>query len=239
MKLNTNKQHRFSRLEKIISTENLHFLANKCVLVLGCGGVGGYVCEALARSNIGTIILVDYDIVDETNINRQIIALSSTIGQKKVDVLEKRIHDINPDCEVVKIDDFIQADNLNSLFSYPIHFFVDACDTVSTKKEVIKQCLNRRIPFISSMGTGNKFDPAQLEIVDVRKTVNDPLARIIRKFVKDEKISERVMVLSSRELPIKIQDRTPGSTAFVPSSAGLLIASYIVRYFIDKNKKSF
>ena len=232
MNLNTNKYHKFERLSKVVGEDSLAILEKKCVLVLGCGGVGGYVCEALARSNIGFLILVDYDVVDETNINRQIIALQSTIGKKKVDVLEDRIHDINPGCKIIKVDSFIDSKNLSSLFSYPIDYFVDACDTMTTKKEVIRECLNRKVPFISSMGTGNKLDPSKLEIIDIRKTQNDPLARILRKFVKDERISGKVPVICSSELPVKTHDRTPGSTAFVPSSAGLLIASYIVRDFL-------
>lgn len=228
------KQLKFSRLEKVIGSDNLNNLNNKTVLVLGVGGVGGYVVESLARSNIGTLIIVDYDKVEESNINRQIIALNSTIGKSKVDVLEARIKDINSGCKVIKIDKFIDNNNFNELFDNNIDYFVDACDTVLVKKLVIKECLKRNIPFISSMGTGNKLDPSKLEIIDIRKTVNDPLARILRKFVKDEKINKKVMVLSSTELPIKTGDRTPGSTAFVPSSAGLLIASYIVRSFIDK-----
>ena len=226
--------HKFSRLEKIIGTDNLNNIQNKSVLVLGVGGVGGYVVEALARSNIGTLILVDYDKVDVTNINRQIVALNSTIGKSKVDVLEKRIKDINGGCKVIKIDKFIDENNYLELFDNNIDYFVDACDTVLVKKLVIKECLKRSIPFISSMGTGNKLDPSKLEITDIRKTVNDPLARILRKFIKDEKINKKVMVLSSKELPIKTGDRTPGSSAFVPSSAGLLIASYIIRSFINK-----
>lgn len=228
----TIKAHKFSRLTKIIGDDSLNVLSNKTVLVLGCGGVGGYVVEALARSSVGRLIIVDYDIVDCSNINRQIIALDSTIGLKKVDVLEKRINDINGECSVVKIDDFIDKDNFTDLFKIDIDFFVDACDTVSTKKVAILECLNRHIPFISCMGTGNKFDPSKLEITDIRRTINDPLARMLRKFVKDEKINDKILVLSSSELPVKTGDRTPGSTAFVPSSAGLLIASYVVRYFI-------
>ena len=228
------KQLKFSRLEKIIGSDKVNDLSNKSVLVLGVGGVGGYVVESLARSNIGTLIIVDYDKVEESNINRQIIALNSTIGKSKVDVLEERIKDINSGCKVIKIDKFIDNNNFNELFDNNIDYFVDACDTVLVKKLVIKECLKINIPFISSMGTGNKLDPSKLEIIDIRKTVNDPLARLLRKFVKDEKINKKVMVLSSKELPIKTGERTPGSTAFVPSSAGLLIASYIVRSFIDK-----
>ena len=228
------QKHKFSRLEKIIGTDALTNLQNKSVLVLGVGGVGGYVVESLARSNIGTLILVDYDKVEETNINRQIIALESTIGKSKVDVFEERIKDINSGCKVIKIDKFIDENNFLELFDNHIDYFVDACDTVLVKKLVIKECLKRNIPFISSMGTGNKLDPSKLEITDIRKTVNDPLARILRKFIKDEKINKKVMVLSSTEIPIKTGDRTPGSSSFVPPSAGLLIASYIVRSFIKK-----
>ena len=234
--MNFQEQHKFKRLEMLIGSDNLNILKNKSVLILGVGGVGGYVAEALSRSNIGTLILVDYDIVDVTNINRQIIALESTIGKKKVDVLEERIKDINSGCKIIKIDKFIDLNNLEDLFKYNIDFFVDACDTVTTKKEVIKKCLDKDIDFISSMGTGNKLDPSKLEIIDIRKTINDPLARILRKFIKDEKINKKVMVLSSKELPIKTGERTPGSTAFVPSSAGLLIASYIIRKFINNEK---
>ena len=227
-----NKRLRFSRFIKVIGDSNLDLLASKSVLVLGCGGVGGYVVEALARSGIGQIIIVDYDVVEESNINRQIIALESTIGKYKIDVLEKRIKDINKECNIIKIDNFIDKDNYLELFDYKIDFFVDCCDTVIVKKLVMKECLERNISFISSMGTGNKMDPSKLEICDIRKTLNDPLARILRKYVKDEKINKKVMVLSSRELPIKTGDRIPGSTAFVPASAGLLIASYIVRELI-------
>lgn len=229
-----NLDNKFSRLEKVIGKENLNDLKNKSVLILGCGGVGGYVVESLARSGIGTLILVDFDVIDESNINRQIIALDSTIGKNKVDVFEERIKDINKACKIIKINKFIDENNINELFDYNIDFFVDACDAVPTKKAVIKECLKRKIKFISSMGTGNKLDPSKLEITDIRKTINDPLARIIRKFVKDEKINSKILVLSSKEVPIKTGESTPGSTAFVPSSAGLLISSYIVNYFIKK-----
>ena len=226
--------HKFSRLVKVIGEDDFSILNKSKVLVLGCGGVGGYVVEALARSGIGTLVIVDFDNIDESNINRQIIALDSTVGLKKVDVLEKRIKDINRDCNVVKIDKFIAVDNLDELFNCDIDFFVDACDTTSVKKEIIKKCLNKKIKFISCMGTGNKLDPSKLEIIDIRKTSNDPLARMIRKFVKDEKINDKVMVLCSSEVPVKTGDRTPGSTAFVPPAAGLMIASYVVKKLLKR-----
>ena len=225
---------RFSRLRKVIGEDAVNLLHDKTVLVLGCGGVGGYVLEALVRSNIGRVIIVDYDVIAKSNINRQIIALESTIGLKKVDVLEKRLKDINSNCEIIKIDKFIDEENILELFNYEIDFFVDACDTVRTKKAVILQCLSKKIKFISCMGTGYKLDPCKLEIVDIRKTNNDPLARIMRKFVKDNKINSKVMVLSSGEVPVKTGESTPGSSAFVPSCAGLLIASYVVKELIKK-----
>lgn len=228
--------HKFDRFKKLISEDSFENISSKTVLVVGVGGVGGYVVEALVRSGIGKIIIVDGDVVDETNINRQIIALSSTVGQSKVDVFEKRIKDINEKCEVIKINKFIDASNIDILFDYEFDYLVDACDTVSTKLALIDRCILEKRKFISSMGTGNKLDPSMLEIVDVRKTVNDPLARIVRKHVKDKRINDKVLVLSSRELPIKTGDRTPGSTSFVPNSAGLLIASYIIRTFINEDK---
>lgn len=225
---------KFLRLRKIISSETVDLLHSKTVLVLGCGGVGGYVCEALVRSNIGRIIIVDFDTISESNINRQIIALESTLGLKKVDVLEKHLKDINSSCEVIKIDKFIDEDNIIDLFKYDIDYFVDACDTVKTKKKVIDLCFEKSVKFISCMGTGNRFDPTKLEVVDIRKTNNDPLARIMRKYIKDKKINKKVMVLSSSEVPVKTGEAVPGSSAFVPSAAGLIIASYVFKELINK-----
>lgn len=226
----------FARLEKMIGEEKMEILKNKTILILGVGGVGGYVAEALARSGIGKLILVDFDAIELTNINRQVIALHSTIGRKKVEVFKERIQDIHPLCEVLTYDLFYQEENKNILFENEIDYVVDACDTIESKKLIIKECLKRKIPFISSMGTGNKFDPSKLYITDIRKTINDPLARILRKWVKEERIKEKITVLSSSELPIKTKDRTPGSTAFVPPSAGLLIASKVVCDLIEEKE---
>lgn len=225
----------FSRLELLLGEKKISSLTEKTVLILGVGGVGGYVAEALARSGIGRIILVDADCVDITNINRQLIALHSTIGKKKVELWKQRIYDINPNCEVFTIDSFITAENLELLFCHSIDFFVDACDTVETKKCVMKKCLELTIPFLSCMGTAKKMDPSKLEIVDIRNTYNDPLARIMRKFVRDEKLQGKILVLFSEELPMEGEGL--GSTAFVPSSAGLLIASYVVCSFLKQKKE--
>ena len=222
---------KFERLELIIGNK-VNDLSNKTILVLGCGGVGGYTIESLVRSNIGKIIIVDNDIVNESNINRQIIALNSTIGKYKVDVFKKRIKDINSNCKVKTIKEFITKDNIDILFKEHIDYLVDACDTIETKKELIKECLKRNIKLISSMGTGNKLDPSKLKITTLDKTEYDPIAKILRKYCRDNKINKKIIVLSSTERPIKTNNRTVGSTSFVPSSAGLLITSYIIKDLI-------
>lgn len=221
----------FERVETLIGSDNLEKIKKKTVLVLGIGGVGGYVVESLVRCGISNIIIVDHDIVDETNLNRQIIALNSTIGKKKVDVMEERIKNINKECNVIKYDLFFDSNTKDEILNNKIDFIVDSCDSVNSKKLIIEEAIKRKIDFISSMGTANKLDPTKLEITDIRKTVNDPLARIMRKFVKDSKIKDKVVVLSSTELPKK-NGTVLGSVSFVPSSAGLLITSYIINKII-------
>ena len=216
------------RFHKLLNESQITKLLNTSVLVIGVGGVGSFAVESLARSGIKRLVLVDYDIVDISNLNRQLGALNSTVGLKKIDVLKHRINDINPNIEVITIDTKITIDNIDLLFNNDIDYLVDACDTIETKKEIIRQCLKRNIKFISSMGTGNKFDPSKLSITDIRKTSYDPIARIIRKMIKDEHINSKIPVVSSSEKGINIHDRTPGSNSFVPSSAGLLCASYVI-----------
>lgn len=220
----------FSRVSMLI---DINQLKNKTVAIVGIGGVGGYVAESLARSDVGKLILVDYDVVDETNINRQIIALHSTIGKEKVSLMEERIHDICEDTQVVSYRIMYGEENRYDIFSEKIDFLVDACDIVRSKQILITECLNRGIPFISSMGTGNRLDPSKLTVTDLAKTEGDPLARIMRKWAKDRGIRTPIPVLYSSELPIKTGTRQPGSLIFVPASAGLLIGSYIVRYFLS------
>lgn len=220
----------FSRVSMLI---DINQLKNKTVAIVGIGGVGGYVAESLARSGVGKLILVDYDVVDETNINRQIIALHSTIGKEKISLMEERIHDICEDTQVVSYRIMYGEENRYDIFSEKIDFLVDACDIVRSKQILITECLNRGIPFISSMGTGNRLDPSKLTVTDLAKTEGDPLARIMRKWAKDRGIRTPIPVLYSSELPIKTGTRQPGSLIFVPASAGLLIGSYIVRYFLS------
>lgn len=218
----------FVRLKLLVGEKKFKKINESSVLVLGLGGVGSYAVEALVRSGIGKIILVDKDIIDVTNLNRQLMSLVSNIGQNKTDVFEKRIKDINPDCQIIKITDKITNDNINLLFENNPTYIIDACDTIETKKALIRECLNRNIKFISSMGTGNKINPSLLKIVDIRKTNYDPIARIIRKMVKDENLKGKITVICSSEKPVKREGKTIASNAFVPSTAGLLCTSYVI-----------
>lgn len=224
----------FDRFELLIGKDILNDISKKTVLIVGVGGVGGYTAVSLARSGVCNLIIIDFDIVDISNINRQVIAFHSTIGKKKVDVLEEMLKDINPRINVIKHDIFLNKDNIFGVFEkYNLDYVVDACDSVDTKKAIIKYCLDKEINFVSSMGTGNKFSPSFLSITDIRKTVNDPLARIMRKWVKDNKINKKIMVLSSSEQPKKT-GRVVGSTSYVPASAGLMITSHIINDIIKK-----
>lgn len=222
----------FDRFEKMIGPVNLDQIKQKKVIVIGLGGVGGHVVLSLIRSGISNITLVDYDIVDITNLNRQVVAKRSTIGKKKTDVMKEIILDINPDCNINIIDTFLDNNNINNIITNEYDYVIDACDTVDAKKSIIKTCIAKKIKLISSMGTGNKLDPSKLEITDIRKTINDPLARIMRKWVKDEKIKEKITVLSSSEVPIRVKG-VVSSNSFVPGSAGLLITSWIINNIIS------
>lgn len=224
----------FDRLKLLIGEDNLLLINKTKVLVVGVGGVGGECVVSLVRSGIENITIIDFDKVDISNINRQVVAYHSTIGKKKVDVLESIIKDINPSCNVNKYDIFLDKNNIKEILDKEKpDYIIDCCDSVETKKEIIEESLIRKIPFISSMGTGNKMNPSQLEIVDIRKTNNDPLARIFRKWVKDNKINDKIPVLCSKEVPIH-SGRVVASNSFVPNSAGLLISSYVIRKIIKK-----
>lgn len=226
--------NRFQRLELLYGKDNVSKLNKSTILVLGLGGVGGYVVEALARCGVGKLILIDSDKVDITNINRQIIALNDTVGKYKTDCFKERIKLINEECEVVLINEFIDKSNYLTIFSEKIDFVVDAIDSVETKELVIKYCLENDINIISSMGTGNRIDPSKLQIIDIKKTSYDPIARKVRKYLKDNNINKKLNVCFSSEIPNKKIDKIIPSNSFVPSSAGLLIASYVVNKIINK-----
>lgn len=215
-----------NRLNKIIDDNTLNEIRSKTILIIGLGGVGGHALESIVRMGVNNIIIVDNDVVDETNLNRQLLSLRSNIGEYKVDVAKKRVLDINPDCNIITINKFIDSTNYKELFCYDIDYIIDACDTVTTKILLIEECLNRNIKIISCMGTGNKFHPEMLEICELKKTSYDPLAKVIRNKFKNEK--RKIMVVYSKEEGVKIEDRTPGSTSLVPSAAGIMCASYVI-----------
>ena len=214
------------RLNKIVDNNTMDSIINKTVLIIGLGGVGGSALESIVRMGINNIIVVDNDVVDETNLNRQLLSKRSNIGEKKTDVAKKRVLDINPNCNIVTINKFIDSTNYLELFSYNIDYVIDACDTVTTKILLIEECLNRNIKIISCMGTGNKFHPEMLEICEIKKTSYDPLAKVIRNKFRNEK--RKIMVVYSKEEGIKISDRIPGSTSLVPPAAGIMCAIYII-----------
>ncbi len=221
----------FDRLSSLIGKENLEKITFKKVLVIGVGGVGGYVVEGLVRSGIEDITLIDGDKVDASNINRQIIALNSTIGEYKVDVFKRRILDINPNVKVQTKNEFVTTDMLKSLRLEDYDYIVDAIDDVKVKVELAKYSLEHDLFLISSTGTARKMDPSKLLITTLDKTSYDPLAKRMRQELKSYN-TKKLVVLASTETPYNIQDESLGSSAFVPSSGGLLIASYIINDII-------
>lgn len=228
--------HQNSRTELVMGPEALEILKEKHVCIFGVGGVGGFVTEALARSGIGALDIVDNDDVALTNLNRQIIATNSTLGQAKVDVLEKRIHDINPDIRVNKFQTFYMPECAHQFDLSKYDYVVDAIDTVTAKLDIIRRCDDVGTPIISAMGCGNRFDPTQLVVTDIYKTSMDPLAKVVRRELRKSGV-KKLKVVCSTEPPIipyaseeKTARRTvPGSTPFVPATAGLIIASVVVR----------
>ncbi|MBQ9645729.1 MAG: tRNA threonylcarbamoyladenosine dehydratase [Prevotella sp.] len=216
----------------LFGSEAVSTLSKSRVAVFGVGGVGGYAVEVLARSGVGCIHLIDNDRVSITNLNRQIVALHSTIGQYKVDVAEKRIHDINPACEVVTHKMFYLPENADELNLGSFDYVIDCIDTVSAKLEIIRRCHGLGVKLISSMGAANKFDATAFRVADIEKTTVDPLAKVIRKKLRKEGI-KGVKVVFSEEEPQKSADRnTPASNAFVPAAAGLVVGAEVVKDII-------
>ena len=225
----------FERLELLIG-DKINEIYKKNILVLGLGGVGSYAVEALIRSGISNITIVDNDIIDITNINRQLMTNNQNIGNYKTDEIEKRILSINPNCKIKKVTEFITINNINDLNISSYDYIVDACDTISIKLELIRICSKCKTKLISCMGTGNKMNPSKLQIMEIRRTSYDPIAKIIRKMVKDEKIKGKVMVVSSDETPNVKIDKVIPSNSFVPATAGLLCASYVINDIVgDSN----
>lgn len=221
----------FERVVSFVGENNLLKIKSKKVLVVGLGGVGGYAMESLIRSGIHNIILIDYDKVEASNLNRQIITNKNNIGKYKVDVAKERILNINPECNVTTLNIFLDKSNINTLDNYDIDYIIDACDSVEAKKLLIDYSLDKHIKLISSMGTANKINPTKLEILDIRKTSYDPLAKILRKYVIEKKTNAKVMVVSSTEQPIRKD--VLSSLIFVPSTAGILCANYVIKDIIN------
>lgn len=243
--------HQFSRTELAIGPEGLQRMKDSTVAVLGIGGVGSIAAEALARTGVGRIILIDKDVVDITNVNRQIHALTTTVGQPKADLMRDRIKLINPDCDVISLRMFYTEETYEQLFSYPLDYVLDASDTIVYKIHLIKQCLERGIPVISSMGAANKMDPSRFQVADISKTHTDPIARVVRTKLRKDGIKKGVKVVFSDEEPIKPREdvtqrivpdnapeirkaqQPPSSNAFVPPVAGLIMVSVAVKELLE------
>lgn len=223
----------FEREIKLIGTEKFNKIQSKTVIVIGVGGVGGYAVEALVRGGISNIIIIDYDKIDLTNLNRQIIAKQNNIGSYKTETIKNRIKSINPNCNVTIINKKLDSNNIDNIFEQKIDYIVDACDTLQVKQKLITIAITKKIKLISSMGTGNKLNPELLKITDIRKTSYDPLAKKIRKFVNDNQIKEKIMVVSSTEQPKKTVNPI-GTISFVPAVAGMLCASYVINDIIKE-----
>ena len=238
----------FIRTRLLVGDEPLERLKNAKVAVFGVGGIGGYAVEALARSGVGTLHLYDDDTVSESNLNRQLAALHSTIGQPKAEVMAQRVRDINPACQVEAIRLFYLPQNADQVDLSPYNYVVDCIDTVAAKLELVTRCNALQVKIISAMGTGNKFDPSALVVTDISKTQGCPLARTVRKELRKRGI-HHLKVVYSTELPASplrsadyeppqttetrpgstARRDTPGSTPFVPAAAGLLLASAVAR----------
>lgn len=249
--------NQFSRTELLFGKEAMDILENSRVAVFGVGGVGGYTVEALVRSGVGAIDVIDDDKVCLTNLNRQIIATRKTIGQYKTDVCKERIHDINPNCEVTVHKCFFLPETKDQFDFSKYDYVVDAIDTVSGKIALVMQAKEHNTPIICSMGAGNKMDPTAFEVSDIYKTSVDPLARVMRYELKRRKV-RKLKVVYSKEIPIKPMEDTensckhhcvcppgtekkctarrqiPGSNAFVPSTVGLIIAGEVIKDLIKK-----
>ena len=207
--------------------DNIDKFINSKVLIVGVGGVGGACMEALVRMGLKYIAVIDNDVFDNSNLNRQLLSNINNIGHSKVKEAALRAKSINPDIFVEEHEMFLNESNFGEIDLSKYDYVIDCCDTVTTKLLLIKECLKKNVKIISSMGTGNRVDPTKLEIMSIWKTNYDPLAKIMRKLLRDNGIKDKVMVLSSNEIPMKTNSRTPGSTAFVPNCAGFCIASYV------------
>lgn len=257
------KTDRFSRAELLIGKEGLVKLDRSRVAVIGLGGVGSYTVEALARAGVGWLILADYDEICLTNTNRQIHALLGNYGRRKVEVMEERVKAINPDAVVVPWNNFVGSENLEAVLHGDVDYVVDAIDTVTSKAALIVHCVKQGIPIISAMGAGNKLDPLAFRVDDISKTHTCPLAKAVRKQLREQGVDSGVKVVYSTEKPIEPKEaegtchqgcacpnrregqegsctrrrQTPGSISYVPPIAGLIMAGVVIRDLLGKNEQ--
>lgn len=220
------------RCEVLLTSEQLQKIKESCIVVFGIGGVGGYATEMLARCGVGKLVLIDGDNVESSNINRQIIALETTIGKPKVEVMKARISDINPECEVVACVDRVNAENVANFFVEKVDFVVDAIDSVADKVALIKHCKEKNIPIISALGAGNRYKIPQFTVCDIYKTENDGLARKMRRLLKTEGI-ESLDVVYTKDKPEDVEGSVVGSMAYYPAIAGCMISSFVVNSIVN------
>ena len=223
----------YQRTELVIGKENVNKLKKSKVCICGIGGVGSYVLEALVRAGIGTIVIIDKDVVDITNINRQLVATVDNVGKDKVEEAKKRINSINPSIQVIAIKDYIDSTNVDRYIEENCDYVVDAIDSVESKISLIKRCKQIGVRVISSMGMANRLEPLKIKVADISKTEICPLAKVVRKRLRQEGIN-KVKVVFSIEEPIKNGSKKLGSISYVPSVAGLVIVSEIVKDIICK-----
>ncbi len=234
------REERFERTANLIGEKSLGVLEKSRVAVFGLGGVGGYAVEALVRSGIGELVLIDFDTVSVSNLNRQIIATEKTIGMKKTEATSARALSINPEIKITQIFEFVSEENIERILrETKPHYIIDAIDTVSSKTELIVKACELNIPIISSMGTGNKLDASTFRITDISKTDTCPLARVMRKKLKERGV-EHIDVIYSNEKPIRHQTQKeengrhiPASISFVPSVAGLMLGGHVIKRLLD------
>lgn len=224
---------RFERTKFLIGENDLENIINSKVAVIGCGGVGGFVIEALARCGVGTLAIVDYDTIDITNINRQIIALEDTVGNYKVDEFEKRIHNINPNCKVIKFREKFDKSTVDFFNLKDYNYVIDAIDLISAKLDLAEYCYKNDIKLISSMGAGSKLNPFLFRITDIKKTHTCPMAKVMRKELKRRNVNKLTCIWSDEKRSGEVLSangrNAPASISFVPSCVGLMIASYVIQ----------
>lgn len=224
---------RFERTKLLLGESDLEKIINSKVAVIGCGGVGGFVIEALARCGVGTLAIVDYDTIDITNINRQIIALEETVGNYKVDEFEKRIHRINPNCKVIKFREKFDKTTVDLFNLKDYNYVIDAIDLITAKLDLAEYCYKNDIKLISSMGAGSKLNPFLFRITDIKKTHTCPMAKVMRKELKRRNVDKLTCIWSDEKRSGEVLSsngrNAPASISFVPSCVGLMIASYVIK----------